>query len=68
MRVLSFFFKHKEIVYNLGALSSYVSQLFFLSLLLYKLNMIGFHNLFYYPGGIEEYNIYKLYKNDSIKI
>ena len=31
MRVLSFFFKHKEIVYNLGALSSYVSQLFFLS-------------------------------------
>ena len=29
--VISFFFKHKEIVYNLGALSSYVSQLFFLS-------------------------------------
>ena len=29
--MISFFFKHKEIVYNLGALSSYVSQLFFLS-------------------------------------
>jgi len=29
--LISFFFRHKEIVYNLGALSSYVSQLFFLS-------------------------------------
>ena len=29
--MISFFFKHKEVVYNLGALSSYVWQLFFLS-------------------------------------
>ena len=29
--MISFFFRHKEIVYNLGAFSSYVSQLFFLS-------------------------------------
>ena len=29
--MISFFFENKEVVYNLGALSSYVSQLFFLS-------------------------------------
>ena len=29
--MFSFFFKYKEIFYNLGALSSYVSQMFFLS-------------------------------------
>jgi len=28
--MFSFFFKHKELVYNMGALSSYISQLFFL--------------------------------------
>ena len=29
--LFAFFFKHKEAVYNLGAFSSYVSQIFFLA-------------------------------------
>ena len=31
MKIINFAFKHKEIVYNLGATSSYIAQMCYLS-------------------------------------